>query len=155
MMKGNIRQFRAFDAIVRLGSFAEAARATSYVTPAALSLSIRELEQQIGFAVLERTTRSVRLSEAGRGYLPFVQRVLTGMEEAERYASEVQQGHGVVRVAATPAIIATMLAAAMPEVHSIWPNIRFHLLDVPAANVPDTIATRQADLAISLHFTPG
>ena len=67
-MQVKIRQLRALDAIVRMGSFVEAARAL-HVTPAALSLAIRELEDRLGFAVLERTTRSVRLSARAKQLL--------------------------------------------------------------------------------------
>src|SRR5262245_31445355 len=110
-----IRQLRALDAIVRLGSFVEAARVL-HVTPAALSLAIRELEDRLGFSVLERTTRSLRLTEAGRGYLPLAQRVLTELEDADRFAEALQMGHGVVRVATTQVIIGSLLAAVLPEV---------------------------------------
>lgn len=150
-MQVKIRQLRALDAIVRLGSFVEAARAL-HVTPAALSLSIRELEAGLGFAVLERTTRSVRLSEAGRGYLPFAQRVLTELEDADRYAREVQQGHNVVRIATTQTIIGSLLAAALPDVHSLWPGIRIHPLDVATINIPDSVLNRQADMAIGVRL---
>lgn len=148
-MQVKIRQLRALDAIVRLGSFVQAARVL-HVTPAALSLSIRELEERLGFAVLERTTRSLRVTEAGRGYLPFVHRVLTELEDADRYAKEVQQGHGVVRIATTQTIIGTLLAAALPEVHRRWPAIRLHPLDVAASSIADALTSRQADLAIGI-----
>jgi len=147
----NIRQLRALDAIVRLGSFVEASRAL-HVTPAALSLAIRDLEERLGFALLERTTRSVRLSEAGRGYLPFAQRALAGLAEAERYAREMQQGRGVVRIATSQSIIGTLLAAVLPEVHAAWPNIRIHPLDVATVSIADSLLDRQADLAIGVRF---
>lgn len=147
----NIRQLRALDAIVRLGSFVEASRAL-HVTPAALSLAIRELEERLGFAVLERTTRSVRLSEAGRGYLPFAQRTLAGIQEAERYARDVQKGLGVVRIATSQSIVGTLLPAVLPQVHAAWPNIRINLLDVATASIADALLDRRADLAIGVHF---
>lgn len=146
-----VRHLLALDAVVRMGSFVEAARAL-HVTPAALSLTVRQLEEDLGFTVLERTTRSVRLSEAGRGYLPFAQRVLRDIEEAERYASEVQQGFGVVRIATSQTVIATLVAAALPDVHARWPRIRIHPLDLAVSNIQDALASRQADLAIGVRF---
>lgn len=142
---------RALDAIVRLGSFVEAARML-HVTPAALSLSIRELEDRLGFSVLERTTRSLRPTQAGLAYLPFARRVLSELDEAERFARETREGHGVVRIATTPAIIATLLAAALPDVHLRWPKVRIHPLDVATAGVADSLAAGHADLAIGVHM---
>lgn len=150
-MHVKVRQLLALDAIVRVGSFVEAARVL-HVTPAALSLTIRKLEDDLGFSVLERTTRSVRLSEAGRGYLPFAQRILHNLEEAERYAREVQQGHGVLRIATTQTIIATLVSAALPEIHARWPKVRIHPLDVATTDIRDAIASGRADLAIGVNF---
>jgi len=146
-----IRQLRALDAIVRLGSFVEAARVL-HVTPAALSLAIRELEDRLGFSVLERTTRSLRLTEAGRGYLPLAQRVLTELEDADRFAQAVQLGHEVVRVATTEVVTGTLLAAVLPEVQAKWPNIRIHPIDVATVNIHDALVSRQADLAIGVDL---
>lgn len=148
-MQVKIRQLRAFDAIVRLGSFVEAARAL-HVTPAALSLALRELEEVLGFKVLERTTRNLRLSDAGRGYLAFAQRTLAELEGAERFAREVQQGHAVVRVATTQAIVITLLAAALPEVNLAFPRVRLFPLDVATSSIADALASRHADIAIGV-----
>ena len=150
-MQIRFRQLRAFDAIVRLGSFAEAARAL-HVTPAALSQAIRELEDTLGFRLLERTTRSLRLTEAGRGYLAFAQRVVTELAGAERFVRDLRDGHGVVRVATTQTVLATLLAAALPEVRARWPRVRLHALDVAAADIADALARRQADLAIGVRL---
>lgn len=150
-MDPDIRQLRALDAIVRLGSFVEASR-TLHVTPAALSLAIRQLEDRLGFAVLERTTRSVRLSEAGQGYLPFAQRALARLADADRYAREVQQGRGAVSIATSQSIICTLLPAVLPQVHAAWPDIRVDLLDVATHSVADALLDRRADLAIGVRL---
>lgn len=144
-------QLLAFDAVVRLGSFARAAEAL-HVTPAALSLSVKELEERLGFRLLERTTRNMRLTEAGRGYLSFVQRVVAELADAERYAREIKQGHGVVRIATTQSIMASLLAPALQPVHKRWPHLRVHLVDTLAGSIEDSLVSRQADLAIGVRL---
>jgi DNA-binding transcriptional LysR family regulator len=148
-MQVTLRHLRSFDAAVRLGSFVEAARAL-HVTPAALGLAIRELEQQLGFRVLERTTRSLRLTDAGRGYLAIGQRVLAELEGADRFARDVQTGHALVRIATTQTIVATLLAPVLHDVMSAFPNVRLYPLDVPASGIVDALLDRQADLAIGV-----
>lgn len=150
-MHAKIRHLLAFDATVRLGSFIEAARAL-HVTPAALSLTIRELEAQIGFRVLERTTRRLRLTEAGRGYLVAVQRVLSELEAADRYVREVRSGYVVVRIATTQTILATLLAHALPDVIQTFPHVRVQPLDVPTSDIPDSLRSRQAEIAIGVDL---
>lgn len=149
LMDIKIRQLRAFDTIVRLGSFAASARVL-HVTPAALSLAMRELEERLGFVLLERTTRSLRLTEAGRGYLPLAQRVLTELEDSYRFAEAVRFGHEVVRVATTPVVMGTLLAAVLPAMQAKWPKLRIHPVDVATVDIPRALVSRQADLAIGV-----
>lgn len=150
-MQVKLRQLRALDAVVRVGSFVDAARAL-HVSPAALSLAIRDLEESLGFRVLERTTRRLRLTEAGRGYLPFAQRIVSELAEADRYVREVRQGRGIVRIATTQAVIGTLLAAVLPELHARWPRLRLQPLDVASSGIADTLLARQADVAIGVRL---
>ncbi|WP_051236531.1 LysR family transcriptional regulator [Ottowia thiooxydans] len=151
-MQVKIRQLRALDAAVRLGSFAEAARAL-HVTPAALSLAIRELEDILGFRVLERTTRRLRLTEPGRGYLAHAQRTLAALEEADRFASHVRANHEVVRVATTQTIIATLLTHVLPAVHERFERVRLQPVDVAAAGIAESLLDGQADIAIGVNLS--
>lgn len=153
-MQVKIRHLRALDAVVRMGSFVAAAEAL-HLTSTALSLAIRELEEGVGFKVLERTTRRLRLTEAGSGYLARAQRVLAELDAAERYASEVRDGHTVVRIATTQTIIATLLARVLPVVHTAFPHIALQPLDVAASGIADALVNGQADLAIAVTLPSG
>ncbi len=146
------RQLRALDAITRLGSFAEASRAL-HVTPAALSVTIREMEQTVGFRVLERTTRRVRLTEPGQRYYLHVQRVLAELQEAERCAMDVRHGlSGVVRIAAAQTVISVLLPVAFRLLRQKLPDVRIHPVDVPLNGIVEAIHTGQADVAIGVRF---
>jgi DNA-binding transcriptional LysR family regulator len=153
-MQVKIRHLRALDAVVRMGSFVAASEAL-HLTSTALSLAIRELEEGLGFKVLERTTRRLRLTDAGSGYLVRVQRVLAELDAAERYASEVREGHTVVRIATTQTIIATLLARTLPVVHAAFPTIALQPLDVAASGIGDALVDGQADLAIAVSLPAG
>jgi DNA-binding transcriptional LysR family regulator len=150
-MQIKIRQLRAFDAAVRLGSFVEAANAL-HVTAAALSLTIRELEEGVGFRVLERTTRRLHLTDAGSGYLAFTRRVLAELDAADRYAKDVLLGHSVVRIATTQTVIATLLSLALHDLHSEFPHIKLQPLDVAAGGILDALVEGKADIAIGVNL---
>ena len=60
---------RAFEAAARHGSFVRAAAELS-VTPGAISQHVKGLEQLLGLTLFQRQARGVRLTEAGRAYLP-------------------------------------------------------------------------------------
>lgn len=150
-MQVTIRQMRAFEAVVRLRSFAAAARFL-HISPAAVSLALRELEESLGFRVLDRTTRRVELTDSGRGYLSFVERVLAELDGARRFAADVQRGRSIVRIATTQTILSCLLPPALSKVHARWPDLHIYPLDVAASGIPQALLTRQADLAIGVDL---
>ena len=71
MSKITTDNLTAFVAVAELSSFSGAA-ARLQVSPSAVSQSIRALEQRLGVTLLNRTTRSVSLTEAGMRYLELI-----------------------------------------------------------------------------------
>jgi len=69
----NLRQLRYVVALAETQSFTKAA-GIEYVVQSALSQQIRKLEDELGVALFERTTRSVALSPAGEALLPLMHR---------------------------------------------------------------------------------
>jgi DNA-binding transcriptional LysR family regulator len=76
---------RAFTAVADLGGFAPAARRL-HLSPAAVTRAVALLEDHLGLMLLNRTTRSVRLTERGAIYLDTCRRVLADLEQGERQA---------------------------------------------------------------------
>lgn len=150
-MSVKIRHLRAFDAAVRLGSFVEAAGAL-HVTPAALSLAMRELEDALGFQVLQRTTRRLRLTDAGTGYLAHARRILEELEAADRYARDRQRGQSLVRLATTQTVIATLLSQTLPDLQAAYPDLHLQPLDVAASGIVDALVQGHADMAIGVSL---
>jgi DNA-binding transcriptional LysR family regulator len=90
----------AFEGVVAAGSFAGAARALG-LSVAAVSKQVGALEDRLGVRLLQRTTRQVRLTEAGQRFHERCQRILADLEDAEREVSERQAtARGRVRVSA-------------------------------------------------------
>jgi DNA-binding transcriptional LysR family regulator len=90
----------AFEGVVAAGSFAGAARALG-LSVAAVSKQVRALEDRLGVRLLQRTTRQVRLTEAGERFHERCQRILADLEDAEREVAERQAtARGRVRVSA-------------------------------------------------------
>lgn len=73
---------KSFVAVVRHESFAGAARSLS-ISRALVSRHIADLEKQIGIRLVNRTTRSVSLTEAGKKYLTFAQRILAEISQED------------------------------------------------------------------------
>ena len=81
-----IDAMRVFVSALNEGSLAGAGRKLGR-SPAAVSRAIAFLETHVGAELLHRTTRSIRMSDAGERYAATCRRVLTDLEEAEIVAA--------------------------------------------------------------------
>lgn len=77
---------RVFVAVADAGGFAPAARALR-LSPPAVTRAVAALEERIGARLLHRTTRTVRLTEAGARFLADAKRILAELDEAEATAA--------------------------------------------------------------------
>ena len=80
-----LRQMEYFVAVAECASFRLAAEQMNVSQPG-LSQQIQQLEREIGAQLLGRTPRVVRLTEAGRAYLPYARIVLRDARQARQAA---------------------------------------------------------------------
>lgn len=106
------------------GNFTAAANVAG-VTPAAVSRSISRLEKRLGVRLFVRSTRSSRLTEAGREYFEQCRSALQQLVEAERKVSgeQVQPG-GTIRISAPTPYAHHRLLPLLPAFRSRYPLIR-------------------------------
>jgi len=130
-----------FVAVARAGSFTAAARRLDVPTTT-LSRRIQELEEALGVRLLNRTTRSLSLTDAGERYLAEVEPIIEAVEEANRSISRLRQSvTGRLRLTA-PYFLAELFLAdwviafqqAHPQV-TIELQLDNHLLDLPASGM--------------------
>ncbi|MDX2090044.1 MAG: LysR family transcriptional regulator [Kofleriaceae bacterium] len=98
----DLNRAASFVRVVETGGFTRAAK-TLGVPASSVSRSVAKLEDELGVTLLERTTRSITLTDAGRAFFERARDALVGLDEASDLAIDAaQQAHGVVRVAAPP-----------------------------------------------------
>src|SRR6478672_5779669 len=101
-MMDRIDAMRVFVTALDQGSLAGAGRRLGR-SPAAVSRAIAFLENYVGTPLLHRTTRTIKLSEAGERYAAACRRVLTDLNEADMLASgERSSPRGVLTISAPP-----------------------------------------------------
>ena len=84
-----LRQIRIFLSASKHLSFAKAAEEL-HVSPAAISLQIKEMESDIGVSLFTRNNRKVTPSQAGEYFLPYAQRILRALSEANDMFDELR-----------------------------------------------------------------
>jgi LysR family transcriptional regulator, benzoate and cis,cis-muconate-responsive activator of ben and cat genes len=125
-----LRHFRYFVAVAKAENVSRAAL-TLHVSQPALSRQIRDLEDELGFPLLERTAKSVRLTEAGRAFLAESRAVLQRAEEAVRTARAIAMGSGgELHVGYAPSPTARILPPTLRTFQDTLPNVRVKLHDL-------------------------
>ena len=153
---------KAFVAVADLGSFHRAATALNLSQPA-LTRRIQKLEESLGVALLERTTRHVALTMVGRDLLPKVRRLLDEFETSVLSMRDLgTRSRGQVSVASVPTAVFYFLPRAVSRFSAAYPRIRIRILDVSANEGLEAVARGEADFGINfigashpeIDFTP-
>lgn len=147
MVHDRLHDFRVFVAVADRGSLAAAA-AVLHRTPSAVSKSLAHLEERLGVVLLERTTRSARLTEAGRRLLPAA-RDLVGRAEAiaELMAGGDGEPRGVLRVSAMAVATDARVLRCIGLLRQRWPRLVVQL--VQTERMPD-VAAGEADVVLRI-----
>ncbi len=147
-MHFTFRQAEAFLAVADTGSFTRAAELL-HLSPSAVSQLVTELEGALGYTVLDRNTRKVVLSAAGRALIPAVEALSRQFALTKTAALDIRdQAAGVVRVAAPLVVASVMLPRLMADYAKKRPKVVMRLIDCPVEALVDRVATRDVDLAI-------
>lgn len=105
----DLNELLVFTRVVQAGSFTAAARLLG-MPKSSVSKKVADLEARLGVRLLQRTTRKLGLTDAGRVYFGRCARVVTDVEEADLAVTELQAApRGLLRVAAPMSL--TMLGA--------------------------------------------
>jgi DNA-binding transcriptional LysR family regulator len=115
----SLRQLRIFVSAARHSSFARAAD-EMHLTAPAVSMQMRDLEEDLGISLFMKQGRGVALTSAGEYFLVYARRVLGALKEAEDMMSKlqgVQTGNLVIGLVSTAKYILPRLLAAFREEH--------------------------------------
>ncbi len=141
-----IRQLEAFAAVMTSDSVTAAGRLLGRSQPAITRL-IQELESELGFALFARS--GPRVSPTERGFLLYeeVEQALAGLQQVRARAAELaQEARRSLRVAATPALAAGLLPAALAGGDA--PG-QVHLTSVSPEKVVHAVLTGAAELGVT------
>ncbi|MCC7461110.1 MAG: LysR family transcriptional regulator [Gammaproteobacteria bacterium] len=154
-------ELAAFARVVELGSFTAAARALG-VPKVALSRAVKALEARSGSRLLERTTRRIALTDAGRALLPWCERIAAEADSARRAMHQQSGIRTGLRVLADAAWGRLLLTPLVPRFLERYPAIPLEvelLANLPTRAAPDWDVLIQAgrpgaDLVISALGAP-
>ncbi len=139
----NLELYRVFYTVAKCGSLTRAAEEL-YISQPAVSQSVKQLENQLGVSLFNRTHRGMELSaQGGKVIFSEVERALGLLHDAEnRIAQMKESATGTIRIGASDTIFEYFLADKIVDFHERFPAVKIELL---ADFTPDTIEKLKAD----------
>lgn len=135
-MFNNLDAITRFVAIVDAGTMRLAAERVG-VTQAALTRSLKILEQDVGASLFDRHSRALHLTALGHSVLLQARHLLREVQLAETEIRTQQTGErGLIRLAAAPVWISTILPNIIPRLHEAFPALT---IDLDAQNYEDAL----------------
>lgn len=150
-----LEQWRAFQAVVDHGGYAQAAEALSK-SQSTLSYAVRKLEDLLGVKVLEVEGRKARLTQAGEVLLRRSRQLLDSALQLERVASSLGQGvEPVIHVAVEVIFPYDELLCLLATFSERFPETRVELAEVVLSGGHDLMLEGKVDLLVSSLVPPG
>lgn len=146
-----LRHIRYFLAVAEHGNFTRAAEAL-HVSQPTLSLQIRQLEESLRAQLLDRTGRTVRVTDAGAAYRAYAQKALQDLEAGKRALHDVQElTRGELRLAITPTFTPYLVGPLVAAFNERYPEISLGVLEMPQERIEAMLADDALDIGIAFE----
>ncbi|WP_330272777.1 LysR substrate-binding domain-containing protein [Lentzea sp. NBC_00516] len=149
-----LRQLEYFVAVVESGSFTRAAERVHVAQPG-VSAQIRRLERELGHDLLDRSGRTVTLTDVGAAVLPLARAALGSVEAARRTVEEMA---GLVRGAVRVGMVVSCGIMDLPELlsafHSSFPAVEITLSEANSDALISSLVDGRLDFALVGYAGP-
>ncbi|SCJ58278.1 Cat operon transcriptional regulator [uncultured Clostridium sp.] len=144
----DLKQLQYFVAIAEAGSITAAAKKLHLSQPP-LSMQLKLLEEEMGTLLIERGSRSVTLTDAGRLLYRHAKQILTMADNALHDLADFNQGlRGTLRLGMVSSSVAPMLEHCIPLYHAQNPGIRFQIQEGTTFELLEILARNMIELAV-------
>ncbi|MEH6444448.1 MAG: LysR family transcriptional regulator [Oceanospirillaceae bacterium] len=149
----SIKHLTAFVEIANVASFTRAASQLN-VTQSTLTASIKQLEQQAGLTLFDRTTRQVTLTKEGMRFLPVARRLVTDFRLAIddlKAGSEQQRGH--ITISTSPTANSFLIPQLINAYHHDYPKIEISIYEAGASEIEQQVLSKFADFGLGSNHS--
>jgi DNA-binding transcriptional LysR family regulator len=144
-----IKDMRAFYAIVEEGNISHAAQRLDIAQPA-LSRQMKRLETSLGVQLFERGSRRIRLTDAGKVMYARVEHILGIVDGAVREITEMGSGvAGSVRLGTITTSGAMLVPELLSEFHRRYPQVTYQIWEAEGARILELLDNRVIEIGIT------
>ncbi|MFD7513582.1 LysR family transcriptional regulator [Streptomyces niveus] len=146
------RHLRVLRAVAATGSFSAAARELGCTQPA-VSQQMKVLEASVGTTLLIRTSREMRLTQAGEVLVRHATGILSGLTAAEEEVAAIAGLRaGRVRLVSFPSGSSTLVPAALAALRAAHPGTRVSLVDAEPPRSVEMLRDGDCDVALAFRY---
>lgn len=147
----DIKQLTYFMAVAQAGSFSQAAEHLGISQPA-LSISVKNLEEELGVKLLYAFGRRQMLTDEGRRLLEGAQQLMDVYQKTvEDVRRTDRNSSGAFSLGLPPLMGACFFGDLIPEFNRAYPNIRVHMIEEGAHRLDQMLQAGELDLALTLN----
>lgn len=147
-MNITLRQLQAFVAVAETRNFTRAAQRL-HVAQSAISLMVKELEDDLGVRLFDRTTRHVELTDPGTEFCSYAEKLIADLDHAVRHTHElVERKRGRITIAAPPFLASVLLPPVIAAFRAEFPGVRVGLIDAGTDQIVARLKSGEADIGV-------
>jgi DNA-binding transcriptional LysR family regulator len=151
LTKMELRHLRYFVAVAEEENITKAALRL-HVSQPPLSRQIRELEDELGIKLFERTAKSIEITAAGRIFLTEARGILQQVEKALQTVKALSTGkERVIAVGYAPSLTVEILPKALREFEKIKPGVQVQLHDLSTEEMLKGLREKKVDVALTVR----
>jgi LysR family cyn operon transcriptional activator len=143
-----LRHIRYFLAVAEHQNFTRAAEAL-HVSQPTLSQQMKQLEDTLGAQLLDRTGRTIRLTDAGEAYAQYARRALQDLDAGKRAIHDAQDlTRGDLRLAMTPTFTAYLIGPLVARFNATYPGINLSVTEMNQDQIEALLVQDELDIGI-------
>ena len=142
----SLKKYEAFIKTVEFGSLTKAAEALQS-TQSRISHILRDLEDEYGFILMQRTRSGIELTEAGKLLLPQMQRILEQEQQLQELIQDIQTANaGTVRLGVFTSVAVHWLPGMLHDFQSVFPKSRVEMFSGDYHDIDQWLSDGTIDL---------
>lgn len=148
-MRFSLRQIKYFAATAELGQISRAAVELS-VSQSAVTISIRDLEEGLGYKLFVRQSHGVELTDNGRHFLTRAYAILVAVDDAHNMPQQIAQVSGELTIAATYTVMGYFLPDHLQRLSLLYPALCIRMLELDRDAIESGLLAQRYDMAMLL-----
>ncbi len=145
-MKVNFELYKVFVKVADSGSLTKAAKEL-YLSQPAISKSIKQLEEQLGGKLFNRTTKGMELTKEGKMVYDYVKQATELIDMAEYRHSRLKNiSTGLVNIGASDTICKGYLLPIIKKYHKLYPDVMFNVTNRTSKETISLLKTGKVDI---------